>query len=97
MVSTILKEKCNPKISETILGSMWWAVVTLTTVGYGDVYPTTPGGKIFTAIVTLIGVGLIAIPSGLLASVLTEARVGRKKAEESEENVENESAEGIDK
>ena len=46
---------------------MWWAVVTLTTVGYGDVYPTTPGGKIFTALVTLIGVGLIAIPSGLFS------------------------------
>ena len=91
------EREVQPEAFGSILGSMWWAVVTLTTVGYGDVYPTTPGGKIFTALVTLIGVGLVAIPSGLLASVLTEARVGRKKAEESEENVENESAEGTDK
>ncbi len=69
----------QPEEFGSILDSMWWAIVTLTTVGYGDVYPITPGGKIFTALVTLVGVGLIAIPSGLLASVLTEARVERKK------------------
>lgn len=68
----------------SILDSMWWAVVTLTTVGYGDVFPVTPGGKVFTAFVTLIGVGLIAIPSGLLASVLTEARVEREQIEAEE-------------
>ena len=61
---------------------MWWAIVTLTTIGYGDVYPVTAGGKIFTAVVALIGVGLIAIPSGLLASVLTEARVEEEILEE---------------
>ena len=90
------ERKVQPEAFGSILDSMWWAIVTLTTVGYGDVYPITPGGKIFTALVTLIGVGLIAIPSGLLASVLTEARVERKK-EESEEVVGNESTEGIDK
>ena len=73
----------QPEEFGTILDSMWWAIVTLTTVGYGDVYPETPGGKCFTALVTLVGVGLVAIPSGLLASVLTEARVERKKEEES--------------
>ena len=86
----------QPENFGTILDSMWWAIVTLTTVGYGDVYPITPGGKIFTALVTLVGVGLIAIPSGLLASVLTEARVERKIEEESEENVKNASTEGSD-
>ena len=91
------EREVQPEAFGSILDSMWWAIVTLTTVGYGDVYPITPGGKIFTALVTLIGVGLIAIPSGLLASVLTEARVERKKEEESEEVVENESTEGVDK
>ena len=86
----------QPEEFGSILDSMWWAIVTLTTVGYGDVYPITPGGKLFTALVTLIGVGLIAIPSGLLASVLTEARVERKK-EENEEDVENGSTESINK
>ncbi len=69
----------------SIPDAMWWAIVTLTTIGYGDVYPKTPGGKIFTAIVALVGVGLIAIPSGLLASVLTEARVEEELQEDEEE------------
>ena len=81
----------QPEDFGSIIDSMWWAVVTLTTVGYGDVYPATGGGKIFTALVTLVGVGLIAIPSGLLASVLTEARVERQKVEESEETEKNQS------
>jgi voltage-gated potassium channel len=86
----------QPEEFGSIIDSMWWAVVTLTTVGYGDVYPTTGGGKVFTAIVTLIGVGLIAIPSGLLASVLTEARVERQKGQEVEEAEENQSTERSD-
>ena len=78
------EREVQPEKFGSILDSMWWAVVTLTTVGYGDVFPITPGGKIFTAFVTLIGVGLIAIPSGLLASVLTEARVEREQLEKDE-------------
>ncbi len=74
----------QPEKFGSILDSMWWAVVTLTTVGYGDVYPETGGGRIFTALVTLVGVGLIAIPSGLLASALTEARVEHEIAAEAE-------------
>lgn len=69
----------------SIPDAMWWAIVTLTTIGYGDVYPKTAGGKVFTALVALIGVGLIAIPSGLLASVLTEARVEEDLQEDDEE------------
>ncbi len=91
------EREVQPEDFGSILDSMWWAIVTLTTVGYGDVFPKTAGGKFFTAVVTLIGVGLVAIPSGLLASVLTEARVERQKTDESEENMENESTEGIDK
>ena len=74
----------QPEAFGSILDSMWWSVVTLTTIGYGDVYPTTSGGRLFTALVALVGVGLIAIPSGLLASALTEARVEREQLEESE-------------
>ncbi len=79
------EREAQPEAFGSIVDSMWWAIVTLTTVGYGDVYPTTAGGKFFTAFATLVGVGLIAIPSGLLASVLTEARVERRKSEENEE------------
>ena len=74
----------QPEKFGSILDSMWWAVVTLTTVGYGDAFPITPGGKVFTAVVTLVGVGLVAIPSGLLASVLTQARVEGKQPQTDE-------------
>ena len=44
--------------------ALWWAVATLTTVGYGDIYPVTIGGKIMTAIVVLCGLGIVAAPCG---------------------------------
>ena len=78
------EREAQPEAFGSILDSMWWSVVTLTTIGYGDVYPTTSGGRLFTALVALVGVGLIAIPSGLLASVLTEARVEREQIEKDE-------------
>lgn len=91
------ERNAQPEAFGSILGAMWWAVVTLTTVGYGDVYPQTAGGKFFTAFVALIGVGIIAIPSGLLASALTEARVGRRQANKEREDVGGEPAEGSEK
>lgn len=64
----------QPKAFGSIFQSLWWAVVTLTTVGYGDVYPVTVGGRIFTFVVLMMGLGLVAVPSGLLASALSQAR-----------------------
>lgn len=54
----------------SVFDSMWWSVATLTTVGYGDVYPITIGGRIFTFFVLLLGLGIVSIPTGLLASAL---------------------------
>jgi len=62
----------QPQVFYSIFHSMWWAVATLTTVGYGDVYPITVGGKIFTFIILMLGLGIVAIPSGLIASALTK-------------------------
>ena len=64
----------QPHIFSSIFQSMWWAVVTLTTVGYGDIYPITTGGKIFTFLVLIIGLGIVAIPTGIVASALSTAR-----------------------
>ena len=47
---------------------MWWAVVTLTTVGYGEIYPITVIGKIFSIIIMLAGVGLLALPAGIITA-----------------------------
>lgn len=51
---------------------MWWAVVTLTTIGYGDVYPITIPGKIIAGISVIFGIGMIALPGGIIASTLIE-------------------------
>lgn len=52
--------------------AMWWSVATLTTVGYGDVYPITGLGKILSAIIALIGIGFIALPTGIISSAFIE-------------------------
>jgi len=64
----------QPELFKSVFHSLWWAVTTLTTVGYGDMFPITVGGKIFTFFVLMIGLGIIAIPTGLLASALAAAR-----------------------
>jgi voltage-gated potassium channel len=70
----------QPNVFPSIFHSFWWAIVTLTTVGYGDAYPITVGGKIFTSFVLLIGVGIVTIPAGLVATALAKAREKEKKA-----------------
>lgn len=64
----------QPENFGSVFHCLWWAIVTLTTVGYGDVVPVTTGGRVFTAFVLLLGVGTVAIPSGLLAAALTKSR-----------------------
>jgi voltage-gated potassium channel len=64
----------QPAKFRSVLDGMWWAATTLTTVNFGDVVPITVGGKIFTAIVLLCGVGIVAVPTGLVAAALTKFR-----------------------
>jgi voltage-gated potassium channel len=64
----------QPEKFASVFHAMWWAMSTLTTVGYGDVYPVTVGGRIFTGLVLLVGLGVVAVPAGILASALSEAR-----------------------
>jgi voltage-gated potassium channel len=64
----------QPEQFGSVFHCLWWAVATLTTVGYGDVYPLTVGGRIFTFFMLLIGLGVISVPAGLVASALAKAR-----------------------
>ena len=68
------ENKAQPDKFASVFHSLWWSVSTLTTVGYGDIYPITVGGKIFTGFVLILGLGVFAIPTGLLASALSKAR-----------------------
>lgn len=68
------EREAQPEEFASIFHSLWWAVITLTTVGYGDVYPITVGGRIFTFVILMIGLGVITIPTGLIASALSTAR-----------------------
>ena len=72
----------QPVAFGSILASMWWAFATLTTVGYGDVTPITVGGKVFGALITVLGIGMVALPTGILASAFSEQlRLRSKKYE----------------
>ena len=64
----------QPEKFASVFHSLWWAVVSLTTVGYGDVYPITLGGRVFTFLVLLTGIGVVSVPAGLVSSALSAAR-----------------------
>ncbi len=62
----------NPAWFGSITRSMWWSIVTLTTIGYGDTYPETLFGKLAAGLVAVVGVGAVALPSGILAGAFLE-------------------------
>ncbi len=76
------EREAQPDKFASVFHSLWWAVITLTTVGYGDVYPVTVGGRIFTVLVLMIGVGIVAVPAAIVTSALSQARA----MEEAENN-----------
>ncbi|HVF28771.1 MAG TPA: ion transporter [Pyrinomonadaceae bacterium] len=75
------ENEAQPKNFSSIPAAMWWGVVTLTTVGYGDIYPVTPVGKFVGAMVAVLGVGLFALPTGILASGFTEEMQKHRRRE----------------
>tara|TARA_R110000737_G_scaffold145169_1_gene175256 strand:- start:248 stop:955 length:708 start_codon:yes stop_codon:yes gene_type:complete len=68
------ENEAQPEVFKSVFHSGWWSIVTLTTVGYGDVYPITLGGKVFTFFVLIIGIGVVAVPAGLVGTALSKAR-----------------------
>ncbi len=67
-----LEHDAQPDNFSSIPATMWWGVATLTTVGYGDVYPVTPAGRLLGSVIAILGIGLFALPTGLLASGFAE-------------------------
>lgn len=76
----------QPDKFPNILATFWWAVATLTTVGYGDVYPITDGGKIVAGIMALLGVGLVALPAGILSGAFMD-KLGKNRDSDSDPTV----------
>lgn len=68
-----IESQVQPEVFENALSSLWWAVATVTTVGYGDLYPITTAGKILGIVVVLMGVGLVAIPTGIISAGFVES------------------------
>ncbi|UTW04215.1 ion transporter [Amphritea atlantica] len=72
----------QPEVFSSIPAAMWWAIVTMTTVGYGDVIPITVMGKIMASVISIMSLGIVALPAGLLASGFSEAIRERRRTYE---------------
>lgn len=70
----------QPDEFSSIPAAMWWSVVTLTTVGYGDTVPITPAGRVLAAVIAVLGIGLFALPAGILSAGLREADIENQTA-----------------
>lgn len=82
----IAEHDAQPQVFASIPDAMWWAIVTMTTVGYGDVVPVTPAGKVIGSLIAVIGLGMVALPAGLLASGFSDQLHQRRRAFEEEVN-----------
>lgn len=75
----LAEQGVQPDKFPNALSGLWWAVVTITTVGYGDVYPITFAGKVLGAAVALLGVGLVAVPTGIISAGFTEESMRQRR------------------
>ncbi|OUW74850.1 MAG: hypothetical protein CBD68_05235 [Flavobacteriaceae bacterium TMED208] len=67
-----LENEAQPEVFSSITASLWWATVSLATVGYGDVVPLTVWGKVFAGFISLVGIGVVAIPTGIISASFVE-------------------------
>lgn len=68
----LVEHEAQPEVFSSIPASMWWAVATLTTVGYGDVYPITPIGRLLGSVVAILGIGMFALPTSILGAAFVD-------------------------
>jgi voltage-gated potassium channel len=76
----------QPDVFENAFSGLWWAIATVTTVGYGDIYPVTGLGKILGAFIAILGIGLIAVPTGIISAGFVEQISNKKNEHEDKKN-----------
>lgn len=84
-----IERSAQPEVFENIGDGIWWAIITFATVGYGDIYPITPLGKLLGCIICLVGVAMVAIPTGIISSSFIN--IVQKKEKKQGEDCNNES------
>ncbi len=77
----LVEHEDQPEVFTSIPTTMWWSIVTLTTVGYGDTYPITPLGQTIAAIIAILGIGMFALPAGILGAGFVEALAAQRSEE----------------
>ncbi|MGD1958881.1 MAG: ion transporter [Fulvivirga sp.] len=74
-----IEHEAQPEVFTSIPATMWWAIATLTTVGYGDVYPVTSLGKLLGSFIAILGIGIFALPTGIIATSFERELAEREK------------------
>ena len=77
-----IENSAQPEVFKNAFDALWWALATLTTVGYGDIYPVTIMGKVLSAIIALLGIGLVAVPTGIISAGFIETISEEKNEKE---------------
>ena len=81
----------QPEAFANIGDGFWWAIVAFTTVGYGDIYPITPLGRLLSSLISLIGIAMIAIPTGIISSAFMNMMLDKRKEREEKEKEQTDS------
>ncbi len=82
----LFEHEAQPDVFRSIPESFWWAVATFTTVGYGDMFPITAGGRVFTTFILFIGLGIVAVPSAIITTALLETQTNLRPLRDEEKN-----------
>ena len=85
-----VEHDAQPDKFENAFSGLWWAVATLTTVGYGDIYPVTVPGRILGAIIAVMGIGMVAVPTGILSAGFVEILEKKRSSDQEQSEKEEE-------
>lgn len=77
-----IENSAQPNVFDNAFSALWWAIATITTVGYGDIYPVTVAGKILSTIIALLGIALVAVPTGIISAGFMEQVTVSKKSDQ---------------